>query len=190
MHLLGGADNGVGRTDLATAAAADAQFLGHYRDFGAVIGQTGQIHFDAQLGGDRSGQRLATGWAASRRSRTVGNRCRGSRAAGESALTAVGAGHHGQQFFYKRIAFNLQKLVGNTENNAEDGTKQGNTEDGCNHGESPLHTQTRKAHEGQGQQADGDKRNGRTGEGTGHSGQRNAFAQAGKNEQDDSEAKR
>ena len=64
MHLLGGTDDGVGRADLAAAAAADAQFLGHNRDLGTIIGQTGQIHFNAQFRGNRRGQRLAAGRAA------------------------------------------------------------------------------------------------------------------------------
>ena len=58
-------------------------------------------------------------------------------AAGKAALPAVGAGHHGDQFLDQRVAFDLQELVGDAEDDAERGTEQGQTEDGGDHAFSP-----------------------------------------------------
>ena len=66
MHLLGGAEDGIGRAHLAAAATADAQLFGHRGDLRSVIGESGQVNGDSQLEPDHDGQRLAArrtaGW--------------------------------------------------------------------------------------------------------------------------------
>jgi hypothetical protein len=144
VHLLGGADDGVGRADLAAAAAADAQLLGDDAIFGPSSDKPDRSTSMPSLAAIAEASALPPGGQQAGEAEPSAIAVAAPEQPGETALAAVGAGHHGQQFFHDGVAFNLQEAVGDTEDDAEDGTEKGKAEDGGDHGSSPLNVRPEK----------------------------------------------